>query len=91
MSKRHRDEKPLRDPKGVRRLEQRALRHRVDQTLHEADDLEAVVLDVPRAERRGVVPVASRAVRHWKLKSWKRRTAVQAQRNAALDALIRAE
>ena len=91
MSKRHRDDKPLRNPKEVRRLEHRALRHRVGQTLHEADDVEAVVLDRPRTERRGPKKGATDRVRHWKLKSWKRRTAQQAQRNAALDAITSAE
>jgi hypothetical protein len=91
MSKRHRDDKPMRHPKEVRRLEQRALRHRVDQQLHEADDLEAVVLDIPRGERPGMKAAVSGKVRHWKLKSWKRRTAQQQQRNAELAALLRAE
>lgn len=91
MSKRHRDDKPLRDPKEVRRLEHRALRHRVGQTLHEADDVDAVVLDEIRTERRSARSGMTDRVRHWKLKSWKRRTAVQAQRNAALAAIIRAE
>lgn len=91
MSKRHRDEKPMRDPKEVRRLEKRALRHRVDQQLHDADDLEAVVLDIPRVERPGMKASASGRVRHWKLKSWKRRTAQREQRNAQLAALLSAE
>jgi hypothetical protein len=81
----------MRHPKEVRRLEQRALRHRVDQALHEADDLEAVVLDVPRVERPGMKAAVTGRVRHWKLKSWKRRTAQQAQRNAALAALLQSE
>ncbi len=91
MSKRHRDEKPLRNPKEVRRLEQRALRHRVGQTLHESDDVEGVVFDEIRTERRGVKTGMTDRVRHWKLKSWKRRSAVQAQRNATLAAIIHAD
>ena len=91
MSKRHRDEKPLRNPKEVRRLQHRALRHHVDQTLHGADDVEAIVFDELRTERRGVRTGMTDRVRHWKLKSWKRRTAAQAERNAALAAIIHAE
>lgn len=91
MSKRHRDEKPLRNPKEVRRLEHRALRHRVGQTLHEADDVDAVVLDEIRTERPRAKTAVTDKVRHWKLKSWKRRTALQAERNAALAAIIHAD
>lgn len=91
MSKRHRDHKALRNPKQVRTLERRAQRHRVDQTLHETGDVDAIVLDEIRTERRTVRPAVKARVRHWKLKSWKRRTARQAERNAALAAIIHAE
>ena len=91
MSKRHRDEKPLRNPKEVRRLQQRAVRHRTDQTLHAAGDVEAVLFDEVRSERRGMRSTVGGRVRHWKLKSWKRRSAMNAQRNAALSALLSAE
>ncbi len=91
MSKRHRDEKPLRNPKEVRRLQHRAVRHRTDQTLHAAGDVDAVVFEEVRGERRGVKASVGGRVRHWKLKSWKRRSAVNAQRNAALSALLSAE
>ena len=91
MSKRHRDEKPLRNPKEVRRLQQRAVRHRTDQTLHAAGDVEAIVFDEVRSERRGMRSAVGGRVRHWKLKSWKRRSAMNAQRNAALSALLSAE
>lgn len=91
MSKRHRDDKPLRNPKEVRRLQQRAARHRVDQTLHEASDVDAVMFEDPRTEKHSVKSVVSGRVRHWKQKSWKRRSALNAQRNAALAAIIHAE
>jgi hypothetical protein len=91
MSKRHRDDKPLRNPKEVRRLQQRAARHRVDQTLHEAGDVDAVLLVDPRREKPTARTVVSGKVRHWKQKSWKRRSAVNAQRNAALAALLQVE
>lgn len=91
MSKRHRDDKPLRDPKEVRRLQQRAVRHRTDQALHVAGDVDAVVFEEVRSERRGMRGTVGRRVRHWKLKSWKRRSAANAQRNAELSALLSAE
>lgn len=91
MSKRHRDDKPLRNPKEVRKLQQRAVRHRTDQTLHAADDVDAVVFDEVRSERRPMRGTVGGRVRHWKLKSWKRRTARNAERNAALSALLAAE
>ena len=91
MSKRHRDEKPLRNPKEVRRLQQRAARHRVDQALHETGDVEAVLLVDPRREKHSVKSVVSGGMRHWKQKSWKRLSALNSQRNASLAALIHAE
>ena len=72
-------------------MQQRAARHRVDQTLHETGDVDAVLLVDPRKEKHSVKSVVSGRVRHWKTKSWKRRTALNAQRNAALAAIIHAE
>jgi hypothetical protein len=91
VSKRHRDEKPLRNPKEVRRLQQRAVRHRTDQALHASSDVDAVVFDEVRSERRGMRSRVGGQVRHWKLKSWKRRSALNAQRNAALSQLLAGE
>ena len=83
MSRRHRESHPTRDPKVDRRADHRRTRHSVSQALHEAADLEAVVLQEPKPPERPRQPPAPRGLRHWKQKAWKRRSVRRAQRNAA--------
>lgn len=99
MSARHRaealqsvkaDEVLLRPDKNLRAKEHRKVRHRTTQELHMVDDPEAEVFTRPRFDHPPrVKPAARKRKRHWKLKSWKRRTVERRRRNLERQRLLK--
>jgi hypothetical protein len=99
MSQRHRSDSGVLPPKEELRAHARSERHRVNGALHvlsssvgrcvEPDDVDEPGVawkpvhhrDAVRAKAKASRPVR---VRHWKLKAWKRRSALRRQRAAQL-------
>ena len=81
MSRRHQDDKPVRATRADRKKAVRTVRHQVAQKLHTVADPDDVTLAEPRVDHAHRPPTRRRSLRHWKLKAWKRRTAVRRQRN----------
>lgn len=88
MSKRHQDGKPVRRPRAERKKANRTVRHHVAQELHTVADPDDVTLTERRVEHtRRPDRRRRQPLRHWKLKSWKRRTVARRQRNEMLTLL----
>jgi hypothetical protein len=99
MSQRHRSEAAGTPPKEELRAHARSERHRINSELHALSTsvgrgVEPEDVDEPGvgwkpvhhrdADRARAKVVKSRRPRHWKLKSWKRRTTLRRQKAARL-------
>lgn len=90
MSRRHRAAAPT--PVPDRRDRVRRERHGVRDALGHGDPEDVVVPVLPHTVVRDRPPAPSRRrLRHWKDRSWKRRTALRRSRNEALRRLAEEE
>ena len=99
MSRRHRSESVVLPPKEELRAHARGERHRIHSELHLLSSAVGVTIETDDADEpgpgwrplhhhdaeRGRAEMKRTPLRHWKQKSWKRRTIVRRQKAAALQ------
>ncbi|MFW2383815.1 MAG: hypothetical protein ACN4GZ_18835 [Acidimicrobiales bacterium] len=82
------DEADLRPDKTIRAKEHRKVRHQLHTELHTVDDPEDAVFSRPKFDHPPRTAPKKKKKRHWKVKSWKRRTAARKEREAERQRII---